>query len=257
MKSLALILFLAILPAVGQEAATPPALAPTPCTIPCPPPPPPTPPFTGRAELSFVATSGNTSTQSLGVGIELSYKPIDWSFIAKGNYIRAEANGEENARSIDASFRAGRTLTAQLEAFGQVGYLQNTYAGIDSQYSGDAGLAFKVLTGPTHHLKAEGSVGYLKENHVLGDNLSFALLKAGLGYRWAFSKTADFTNDATFTYDLKDSTDWRFGNKAALTGSLTSALSMKLSWTLLYLNAPPLGFGKTSTISGAVLVAKF
>src|SRR5512140_2070290 len=111
MKSIALILLLVTFPVVGQNAAQPPAPAPAPTPCPTPPPPPPPPPFTGRGELSFVSTSGNTSTQSLGVGLELSYKPTGWSFLAKGNTLRAESNGEENARSLDASFRAGRTLS--------------------------------------------------------------------------------------------------------------------------------------------------
>lgn len=255
MKALVLIALLVALPAMAQNPSPVPGAAPTPC--PTPPPPPPPPPFTGKADLSFLSTSGNTSTQSLGAGLELSYKLPEWSFLAKGVFIRSQSNGEENARSWDASFRAGRALTARLEAFGQVGYLTNTFAGIDGQYSGDAGMAFKVLAGPEHTLRAEGSVGYLKENRVVGDDLSFGLAKAGLGYKWVFSKTAEFTNDVTFTYDLKNSNDWRFGDKAALTGSLTPALSMKLSWTLLYLNSPPLGFGKTDTVTGAALVAKF
>lgn len=103
-----------------------------------PPPPTPTPLWSGKGELSFVSTSGNSDTQTLGVGAEVEYKPGFWSFLFKSAFLRSEADNVENARSFLATLRAARSISPRLEAFARGEYLQNTFAGIDSRFAGEA-----------------------------------------------------------------------------------------------------------------------
>src|SRR4029079_4434859 len=77
-----LLLTVLLLPAASIRAlAQPPAPAPGQ-------PPPPPPPQEGTAEASFIGTSGNTSTQAIGLGGELTVRRAPWVYNTKAVYVR-------------------------------------------------------------------------------------------------------------------------------------------------------------------------
>jgi putative salt-induced outer membrane protein len=226
------------------------------------PPPPPAHTCTGSAELSFVSTSGNTDTQSLGLGGNVECKPNKWTYTAKAAFIRSESDDVETAKSLDTLFRAARDLTARLKAYGQFNYFQNEFAGIENRYAVEGGLSYMLLMYPRHTLEIDGGPGYTKEDRVetigiLDEDLSFATARVGAIYRWKLSDTAEFGEDAGFTFNLNDGNDWRFANATYIAAKVISIFALKLSYTLTYLNNPVPGFGKTDTITSAAVVAKF
>jgi putative salt-induced outer membrane protein YdiY len=80
MKSIRLALLTAVLaaPVAAQEPPAPPA------------PEPPPPLWSGKAELAYAATTGNTSTSSFGLGLEVVYRPAPWAVEGKFAFLRAE-----------------------------------------------------------------------------------------------------------------------------------------------------------------------
>lgn len=217
----------------------------------------PPPLWSGKAEASYVATSGNSDTKTLGAAAEVEYQPGTWSAKARTELLRSEANGTVNARSFSSLLRGARKLTPRLEAYGQGNYLENTFAGIDHRLAGEAGLAYLVIPPGPHSLKAEGGLGYTRESRVAAGTRSFATAREGINYKWKFSKTGEFEEDAAVTEDLADSKDWRFSNAASLSAGLTTLFSLKLSHKIERLNLPAPGKKKTDTITSAALVAKF
>ena len=86
---------LALLAATGVASAQTPE-------CPCPPPPAPPPPvWFGKADLSFLSTSGNTDTSSIGGGLELNYNPKPWLFTLKGAYLKSSTDGDHDGRGHD------------------------------------------------------------------------------------------------------------------------------------------------------------
>jgi putative salt-induced outer membrane protein len=228
-----------------------------------PPAPAPPPLWSGKAELSYVSTSGNTSTQTIGAAGELLYQPSPWSVLFRGTFVRAEADGDLKARSVSGLLRGARDLSPRLGLFVQAGYLENTFSGIDHRIAGEGGISYAVVKSDRHLLKAELGLGYTKEARLLGDDLAFASARIGLGYKCVISKTAEFTDDASFVEDLKTSDDWRIQNVASVSASVSSIFSLKISHALNYVNRPALRtapddyFGKTDTVTSAAVVAKF
>jgi putative salt-induced outer membrane protein len=226
------------------------------------PPPPPAHTCTGSAELSFVSTTGNTDTQTLGVGGSIECKPNKWTYLAKGAFIRSEADDVETAKSLDTLFRASRDLTLRLKAYGQFNYFQNEFAGIENRYAVEGGLSYMLLMYPKHTLEIDGGLGYTKEDRVetigiLDEDLSFPTARVGAIYRWKISETAEFGDDLGFTFNLNDGDDWRFGNVSYIAAKLNTIFALKFSYAVTYLNNPVPGFGKTDTITSAAVVAKF
>jgi putative salt-induced outer membrane protein len=235
-----------IITSVPVAAQTPPAAA-----------TPPPPLWERKAELSLVATTGNTDTQTIGAGASLVWRPAPWTTEAKVAFVRSEANDVLTARSLAADLRESRALTERVDVFARLGYLSNEFAGIDARTSIDGGVAYKLLTGPVHTLRVDTGLGYSHESRTTGDDLSFVLANFGSAYKWQISPTADVTESAVFTLSLEDADDRRFSNTFALTAALTRLLSLKLSHELKFTNAPVPEFEKTDTQLSAALVVSF
>lgn len=217
----------------------------------------PPPRWERKAEVSLVATSGNSDTQTAGLGASLIWRPGVWTTEAKSAFVRSETSDIETARTFSADLRQGRTLSPRVDLFGRFGFLSNEFAGIDARTTVDGGVGYKLLLGPVHTVRVDGGLGYSHEERVTGPALSFPLANFGAGYKWQISKTADFTEVALFTASLDEGEDWRFGNALALTAAMTSVFSLKASHEVRHVNTPVPGFEKSDTQMSVALVAKF
>ena len=231
---------------------------------PCPIPPAGPPPlWTGSAEFSYLSTSGNSRTSSLGGGVELFYKPAPWTFSLNASYLRASSRdattGETvlTAEQFKGGLKGTRDLTATVDVFAGGSYPRNTFAGLDSLIGIGGGAGFKLVKGPVHFLRPEVGVGYTWENQTIDLDRNYANAHLGVGYKWVFSKTAQFTNDFGFLLDLADTNNWIISDTAAVTATLTRVFALKASWTILYRKEPVPGFKKTDTSTAVSLVAKF
>jgi putative salt-induced outer membrane protein len=220
-------------------------------------PPPPPPPREGSAEVSFVGTSGNASTNALGLAGEYIVREAPWKYTAKAAYVRNESEGLLNAQSFVAGFRATRTMTDRISVFGQYGYLRDTFAGVEHRNVIDAGVQYAAIRPNPHQLDLEAGIGYANEQRIVGDDLSAAQGFAGALYKLRISETAELSDEFRFAASFADAGDWRVANTAAVTAKLTTVLSLKVSNIVRYVNEPVLGFETTDTLTSVALVAKF
>ncbi len=141
------------------------------------------------------------------------------------------------------------------------GWLRNEFSGIENIYNFDGGAGYKLFDGPSQFLRVEAGVGYSSEQDILLGIVvpyrNYANARAGLGYKWQFTKTAAFTNDFTFLVDLSDTANWFITDKAAITVAISKIFALQASWTLLFRNQPVPGFDNTDTATAVGLVAKF
>lgn len=211
----------------------------------------------GSAQFAFVGTSGNSSTDTIGIGGELIYRPAPWEAKLKIAYIRNEADDEVKAQSFVAVFRAQRPITPRLSGYGQYGYQRDRFAGILNRHAIEAGLAYSLIPQARHGLVVDGGIGYANEHRVLGPNLSTATLGGGFVYTLKLSKTSEFSEDGHAVASLARGEDWRYVNTLALSAKVTALLSLKVSNTIRYLHAPTPTFKSTDTMTSVALVAKF
>ena len=217
----------------------------------------PPPPHEGSAEFAFVGTTGNSSTESIGLGGELIDRPGPWELSAKVAYVRNESESELKAESISLTTKAARALTMRLATFGRYVYLHDRFAGIEGRNGVEGGLAYVLVDAAPHKLTVDGGVGYAHESRVSAPDLSTPTLPTGALYTFKLSETADISDDARFVFSLSQGDDWRFANVASVTAKLTTLLALKLSNTVRFVNAPVPGFQKTDTITAIAMVAKF
>ena len=220
-------------------------------------PPPPPPRTEGSAEFAFVGTSGNASTQTLGVGGEYIFRPSPWETSAKLKYVRNKSDDELKAESLALVLRAQRPIRPKLAGYGQYGYQRDRFAGIANRNAVEAGLAYTWIERAPHKLTVDAGLGYAHEGRTAGTDLSTATLATGAAYILKISDTSEFTEEGRAVFSLSDGADWRYANTAALTAKVTTIFSLKLSNAIRYVHEPVEGFKNTDVITAIALVAKF
>lgn len=218
---------------------------------------PPPPRWEGSAELSLVATGGNTDTQTLGTAASLIWRPGAWTTRSRAAFVRSATDDATTAESLVFELRQSRALTERIDIFARGNLLVDRFAGIDNRTTADAGLGWTLLDDDTHMLKVDTGAGVTHEARVTGADETFAAGTAGLGYRWRLSEIAELNEQALFSTDLGTPANWRLQNGLSVTVAISRLLSVKVSHEVKQLNRPVAGFGRTDTIVSAALVAKF
>jgi putative salt-induced outer membrane protein YdiY len=221
------------------------------------PPPPPPPNHETNAEVSFVGTTGNSSTNSIGIGLGRLDHIDGWLFTSKLAYVNNSSDGEQKAESITLAFQGAKILTRKLSVFAKYGFLHDRFAGIESRQTLAAGEAYIFVETKRHKLTADGALGYQSEEQTVPPTVKSGTWDMGLLYALRLSDTTEVTDDARILFSLSDGADWRSGNIFAVTAKLATIFSLKVSNTVRYVNQPVPGFQKTDTITAVALVAKF
>jgi putative salt-induced outer membrane protein len=219
-----------------------------------PPPDEPPPRFEASAQFSLLTTTGNTSNRTLGTGGEVAFRPRPWVFTARALYAENEADDLLSARSFASLFRASRSLTERLSAYGGYSYLHDRFAGVDARHTIDGGLSYALLARAPQFLDVDAGVGYEHESRVEEESEELAIFTAGALYRWEFSETSRFREDFRFVQAFEEGSNWKIEQSASLTATLTSMFSLKLSNIVRYVHDPVPGFERTDTITAVALV---
>lgn len=102
--------------------------------------------WTGSAELSFVATAGNSESRSLGFGAQIAADFDAWDQQYRARLLEVETEGEKTAEALEAGARIDRAIREEMSAFGELSYLRNRFAGIANRYrerQGSPGRSWK------------------------------------------------------------------------------------------------------------------
>jgi len=239
-------LALSAFPALARAQAAPP-----------PQPPPPPPHHEVTADVAFVGTTGNSSTSSFAAGADYIARPTNWLIRNRARIVRNSTAGDVTAESLFYNFRAERTLTDRISAFGSLGLFRDVPAAIAVQTTLTGGVSFKVHTDERQSFVTDVGIGYLNEDRLVGDDISTATYGAGTSYKLKLSETADLSDDFRIIGTFARSDDWRFDHVLAVTAKLTTIFSLKASTGVRFANFPPPGKKKTDTTTAMALVASF
>lgn len=219
--------------------------------------PPPPPSFEGSAEFSYVGTSGNSDTRSLGAGTTLIFRPKAWTVTSKAALIHAEDRRVTRARSLLFSTQAARSLTERLSVFAGHEFLRDRFAGIRHRNTVDAGLGYAAIKNARHELALRIGTGYASEHRLAAPNRSSGIATAAAAYRLKLSESAAFEDEIQAVTALDGGRDQRVNHTASLTAKLTTLFSLKVKHATRWVRSPVPGFRKTDAAMGVALVAKF
>jgi putative salt-induced outer membrane protein YdiY len=189
------------------------------------PPPEPPPRLEASAQLTFVGTSGNASSQSLGVGGDLIWRPDPWTYSAKAIFAQNESDEELTARSLAATFRAARALNERWLGYGQYDFLRDVFAGVEQRHVIEGGLSYLALRQAPHRLRFDMGLGYLYER-LPDEHFDSTTLALGAAYRYLISAASEFSYEPRFLLPFVDTDEWKFNQDAAVTVALNTILSL-------------------------------
>lgn len=214
----------------------------------------PPPPFEGRAHVSYMTTRGNTRTGSLAGGLDVTWRAGAWITTGALSGLRADADGEPKARKSAIALRAARRVGDRISLFARTGALRDRFAGVESQFTVNAGASLDVPLGAPHTLDIDLSTGYLDEDRVSGARKHSMTGDLGARYHARLSSSVAILDVAIATVDLQEPGDWRARNQLALDVSLRRWLSIELSHTFEYRRQPIEGFrGLDQSLSTSVV----
>jgi putative salt-induced outer membrane protein YdiY len=212
--------------------------------------------FDGKAELSFVATAGNASSQTIGTGGEFAFRPDGWATQVKTNFVSTRtAKGVGQAFGID--LRQSHRASNKVEMYGHAGFVRDEFAGINHRYTVDAGLGYPLAKHGRQSFKFDIGLGYTREERVGGPSPTFPSGVFSTTWGWAVLPSVGLANEMHGTSNLTHAPDWRLSNAFSVTISLSRLLALKLSDKVNYLNRPVPGFVKTDSVTSAALVVQF
>jgi putative salt-induced outer membrane protein len=223
----------------------------------------PTPPeevpprLEGDAQATLLATTGNSSSQALGVGGRVVWRPLPWRLEGKAAFAQTETDEVLSARSTVAMFRADRLLSPRMSVYGQYDFLRDLFAGIEQRNSITGGIAYRVLATAPHLLTVDGGIGFEHESRLAEESEDRGIATGGLEYRWAISETSELVEELRYIQAFEAIDDFKLNQSIGLTAALTSVLSLKFANIVRYVNEPVPGFESTDTITSVALVLKF
>jgi putative salt-induced outer membrane protein len=222
------------------------------------PPPPIEAMWKRKIGFSYLATAGNSDTQTLGLDLSIERRPVPWGASAILRFNRADDRGATTAERYLASARASRSLEQRWDLFTSASVEKDEFSGIDLRTVVDNGFTYRPRRGPRHFLIFDGGASWTNEDRTgIGDTRDFSGALAAAKYEWKFGENSSFSEHAVVRPRFDDLDDWRGESITALTASLTRWFALRLSYELRYRNQPIGGRERTDTTSRAAIVVNF
>jgi putative salt-induced outer membrane protein len=216
-----------------------------------------TPVFEGRAELSFISTGGNASTETLGLSGEAIKRTLRTTTTARTSFVRTSNNDIENARSLNTLLRHSVKLSERIETFARGGYFRDLFSGVEHRVTADGGFSYVTRQPPQRALKIDFGVGATRELRLFDANQAVLNATIGGSFRARLTPSAEVTAESQGVADFAHISNWRVDNDLSLSTGFGAILSARLSYSLRFANRPVPGFRRTDRTVSAALVVRY
>ncbi len=240
------VLALAAVAGVSAQAPAPPAAAKE-----------PPPRWDAQVGASFVGTSGNTDTSTIGADFAAHTRGAVWQFDTTAAAIRASTSGTSTAERYLGALRAQRTLTPLLKFTAGEKAERDRLSGIAFRNVADAGLGWGLVRSPAWTLDGTTSLAWNHESWIGGPDRNDPVGVLQALSRVPFGAAGDTTQRFTFYPDFRDSSAYRSEAEVTAQAALNSRLALKLGYLWRYSNSPVPGFVKTDNTATASVVVRW
>ncbi|NNF13432.1 MAG: DUF481 domain-containing protein [Gemmatimonadetes bacterium] len=213
-------------------------------------------------DLSFVSTSGNASSSTLGLksaltgtqgvnafkielgGIrgETSFRTLTATGTPSNFTVVEETDSELTAESYFLRSRYDRSFGTAY-GFSGVGWDRNTFAGIQNRYALVAGVGNAWVDGETSRFKTDIGATYTIQKDVspvAGADDGFGGIRFSVEVMRQLSPTTEFNSVLVADENVEDTDDFRADWLNSLSVAMSDRLALKTSLQLLFDNKPSL-----------------
>ncbi len=211
------------------------------------------------ADLSYVLTSGNSSSSSLGFKGDITRRFVKHSIGFAAGGIRASSSpdariavgtpgdfevqipeAEPTAEAYYARSRYDYKFSERFFYTLGAGWERNRFAGIENRFVLDTGLGYIFINNARTSFRGAAGVTYTSEDYtVSGQDGSFIGARLGWDFRQALFSATTFTHTFIGDQSFEDSAARRFDAQFGLHVAMGAKLGLKVNWRILHNNLPP------------------
>jgi putative salt-induced outer membrane protein YdiY len=206
--------------------------------------------------ISYVAASGNSAAQTLSITGEANRKGDKNELGLKAGTVYGKSEGETTSEYWYANARYNHDISRKAYLFGLLGLEGNELADYHLRVSAHPGIGYRFLENK-HELRGEIGPGYIFEDRIGDDNLSFISGRAYASYKFQLTKKAAFSQDAEYLHDFDDADDFRFNANTSLVVKISEWISLKTGVSVQYVNEPPEDAEDTDVFTSTSLIFTF
>lgn len=211
-------------------------------------------PWSGEVELGYVATSGNTETQTLNFKAGLGYKKGKWTHGLSVSALSTKDEDRVSAEKYTAAAKTDWLISTKSYLWGTVDYEKDRFSGYSYRLSEALGYGYHLIDADTYKLDFEAGPG-ARQSELDDGTTEHEFVGRARGYfKWILGESASLSETVTATIGDKSTV---VTSVTALTASLTNSLAMKASFTAKHTTEVPVGTEETDTETALTLVYKF
>ena len=194
-----------------------------------------------HVELSYVATNGNTDTQTFAAKLESKLEGEISRYFVKASGLYAKSNDQETANQWLLNGRYEKILTKKMFAFVDATYLADKFSGYDYRVSVGPGIGYDIIKSERHDLKGLFSVLYYYDKFSEGTDSSdsYAAGKGEINYRWQIRENLKFKEDANFVISFNDTDKYFLNSETGIETKINNNISLGVSYKIAYQNQLP------------------
>ena len=220
-------------------------------------PPPPPPLWDTQLGLSFVGTSGNTDTTTLGADFSLHRRWSVWQLESTASAVETSSDDVRTAERLLAAVRGTRTLTPIIGVTAGEKLEHDPFAGVDVRSIADVGLTYSLVKKPLWTLDATTALAWDHEALTTGPSTDYPTGVFEAVSRIPFGSAGKTTQRFTYYPDFEESSAYRTEAEIAAQAAMNSHLALKLGYLWRYSNLPVAGFKKADNTATASVVLTF
>ena len=210
--------------------------------------------WTGKGELGFVSTSGNTDTTTLKFGVEFVREMEKWRHRFGASALNAEDTGTTTAERYGLEWQSDYKLNDISWVFGSFRYESDQFSAYDNQQTITTGYGRKLMDNSISQLVGEIGIGYRDAELQSGMSESDAIIRGMLDYTRTVTDNSEFTN----RFLVESGSDNTFlQNLAGFSVAMNDKFAVKLGFEYRHNSDVPAGVDDTDTITSANLVYNF
>ena len=201
--------------------------------------------------IGFNTTDGNSKQLTANTTLTIDYRktPLEFSFLAEGNYGEAETTADDGTTSTDTTIRNARN-TGNLKyrwsrtyLYANTTSLHDDIAGIEYRWTAGPGIGYFLLDHEGTRLSVEAGITYIRESLDTGNNTStgedIPALRLAHRLEHSLSKTAKLWEAIEYLPDLGEFDAYLLNVEAGVEASLTKLGALRMVFQNKYDSVPP------------------
>lgn len=200
--------------------------------------------------LSFVNAAGNSDLTTLSADETLLKLTTDsaWKFQQTAAAVYGRSQDSTTASAFNVGARVDRILSSRVSAFAGGNWQRNRFAGIARRFEEMLGLAVQLMARERDQVSVEAGASFNQQRSTTGLTDNFVAARAAGAYKHLLTEKAFVQQLAEFLPNLETGKDFRINSETSLVAPISTAIALKVSYTIHFDNLPEPGFRKTDRI---------